>query len=156
MLNMELKKKKLRKLTPPDGMFTITDRLQENQLKNIQEERKEKKLNCDWKLNILNFSETDKYLSDFIFIQNRKKDVLVDSLLESNQTDFNSTIYNDSGSVYEFFEKYHKINDYLHKEKLSRITPSFNFIKGIKTNLIVPNPAGLVKRKGKLESIELK
>lgn len=148
---MELQRKHMRKLTPLRDSKTITDKLKETNIKQIQDERNETNKYVNWKISLYDFSDTSDLVSNFLFA--RKKEP---SLFDANQQDFGSTKYVDEGSVFEFYQKYHKINDYLHKGRLSKLSPSFNFIKGVKDNNIVPNPVGVVKRKGRLASLELK
>jgi len=153
----QLKKKKPQKLEPLKSMRTITDKFNENSLKNKREERDENKQISKWKINLYDYSNTIDLLKDFSFIQNSNhKQIDFKELYDSNQVDFNATKYVGNDSIGEFYSKYSKTLEYLHKDRLSKLTPSFNFIKAIRENHIIPNPVGIIKNKGKLGSIELK
>lgn len=150
---MELRKKQFRRLTPIKDSKSITDKINDNQnYLDRKEERENENKYLHWKLSLLDYSETQDLVSQFQFAPSKD----LQSIINSNQSDFNSTNYVDNSSVMEFYEKYHKINEYIHKGRLNKITPSFSFIQGIKENKIVPNPCGLIKRTGKLASIALK
>ena len=61
---------------------------------------------------------------------------------------FRSTRYSSQNSMKDFFTKFHEYTELTRKGTLTKITPSFAFIKSTQTNLIIPNPTGLLKRKG--------
>ena len=54
-----------------------------------------------------------------------------------------------------YYDKYSKFNVLNRKQPLETYTPSFAFIKGANDEMIVPNPLGLVKRKGEERKLEL-
>lgn len=63
---------------------------------------------------------------------------------------FNKTKYADQHSISQFFSKYHVFQDLKRKGVLTKekMTSSFSFIQASEKNLIVPNPTGLLRRKG--------
>ena len=64
------------------------------------------------------------------------------------QHDFNKTRYCEIGSFRVFYNKMHKDNEIFRKGGKDLQTPSFNFIRQSVKNRIVPNPIGVVRRKG--------
>ena len=149
--NYVLVKKKVKKLSPIKDQRTILDKLQETNIKSIQDQRNEKSKQFFKKIDIFDFSETSDLIKDFLFADVKKNT----SIYECNQVDFGETKYVGDDEVFNFYNKFHKTVEYQRKGRLSKLTPSFNFIIGTKANNIVPNPVGIVKRKGKLASIEL-
>lgn len=68
---------------------------------------------------------------------------------------FGSTHYNTTETMKDFYEKYQQFNELNRKQPLETYTPSFAFIKGANTELIVPNPLGLLKRRGDEHKLEM-
>ena len=61
---------------------------------------------------------------------------------------FTKTNYSDQLCMKDFFNKYQQFNNLNRKEPIKKITPSFAFIKTSNDEKIVPNPLGLLTRKG--------
>ena len=70
-------------------------------------------------------------------------------------TNFSKTVYADKDSFKVFYEKMRKEEEILRKGGNVK-TPSFNLIKGVKKYRIVPNPIGVVKKKGDSSILNLK
>ena len=69
--------------------------------------------------------------------------------------DFQKTRYSDPASFNIFFNKLHKDNEIFRKGANTLSTPSFNFVRNTIKYRIVPNPIGVVKRKGDISKVEL-
>ena len=61
---------------------------------------------------------------------------------------FAHTRYSSEESVNEFYEKFRKFKIIDNKEPIQKLTPALAFIKSCNKNNLIPNPLGLVKRKG--------
>ena len=68
---------------------------------------------------------------------------------------FKQTKYSSSESLNEFFDKYRKLRIIEHKSPILKLTPSLAFIKSCNKNRLIPNPLGLVKRKGDERTLDL-
>ena len=68
---------------------------------------------------------------------------------------FRNTIYSKETTKREFYEKYQQFSSLNRKQELKEFTPSFAFIKGSNQQMILPNPLGLIKRKGEEKKLEL-
>jgi hypothetical protein len=102
------------------------------------------------KIQIMNKDEVSNQINDFIFSrdpENRGK--------LSNENMFTKTRYANNNAFPSFFEKY-RMSDKLTRKGIAISTPSFNLIKSLKENYMVPNPVGLVKRDGIDSSMNLK
>ena len=71
------------------------------------------------------------------------------------QSDFNQTRYCEIGSFRVFYNKMHKDNELFRKGAKDLETPSFNFIRQSVKDRIVPNPIGVVRRKGENSKVDL-
>lgn len=69
---------------------------------------------------------------------------------------FGKTRYASSTSYSNFFAKYRSYGETSRKGLLKEVTPSYAFIKACKDHMLVPNPIGLVKRKGEENRVGLK
>jgi Ran GTPase-activating protein (RanGAP) involved in mRNA processing and transport len=98
-------------------------------------------------IEIIKSDEIDEMLKDFI-LKNR-----VD--YEHYNQAMNKTRYANKDSRKEFFEKFNKFAEITRKGYIKNNTPSFEFIKACKEHGVVPNPLGLIKRKGASNSIKL-
>ncbi len=74
-------------------------------------------------------------------------------LYENNE--FGKTRYSDPNSFKVFYNKLHKDNEIFRKGANTLSTPSFNFVRNTNKYKIVPNPIGVVKRKGDNSKVEL-
>ena len=61
---------------------------------------------------------------------------------------FNQTKYSSPESINDFYSKYRKYKLIDRKEPINQLTPSLAFIQSCNKEKIVPNPLGLLKRKG--------
>lgn len=61
---------------------------------------------------------------------------------------FGLTNYSSPTTIKEFFSKYQQYKTLNRKQPIQTYTPSFAFIKGANDEMIIPNPLGLLKRKG--------
>ena len=77
------------------------------------------------------------------------------STFEFSQNKFRETKYSDKDSFNLFYKKMHRISEYKRKGANNTLTPSFTFIKSSNENLIVPNPIGIVKKKGDPDIINI-
>ena len=69
--------------------------------------------------------------------------------------EFGKTRYSDPNSFKVFYNKLHKDNEIFRKGANTLSTPSFNFVRNTIKYKIVPNPIGVVKRKGDNSKVEL-
>ena len=126
---------------------------------NSDEEEKEKKL-ID-KRNLVKLLKSEKVnakLKDYIYpnrYTNTNSLRKSNSTLQFSQVKFHETKYSDKGSFNMFFKKVHKITEFQRKGANNTLTPSFTFIKSSNENLIVPNPIGIVKKKGDPDIINI-
>ena len=63
--------------------------------------------------------------------------------------EFNSTKYVSPSCMIEFYNKYSKYDSLYRKYPLKNTTPSWAFIQASNEEKIIPNPLGLLRRKGK-------
>ena len=68
---------------------------------------------------------------------------------------FGMTNYSSPTTIKDFFGKYQSFNTLNRKQPLTQYTPSFAFIQSANEEMIVPNPLGLLKRKGDDYKIEM-
>ena len=68
---------------------------------------------------------------------------------------FGMTNYSSPTTIKDFYKKYQSYNTLNRKQPLTQYTPSFAFIKSANEEMIVPNPLGLLKRKGDDYKIEM-
>ena len=68
---------------------------------------------------------------------------------------FNKTIYSEQSCMHDFFNKYSQFNTIYRKYFLNNCTPSLAFIKSSNDAKIIPNPLGLLKRKGDDKTLEM-
>ena len=61
---------------------------------------------------------------------------------------FRDTNYVEKSCMKEFFSKYQKFKILNRKQPISKITPSFAFIKASNEEKIIPNPLGILRRSG--------
>ncbi len=65
------------------------------------------------------------------------------------------TKYSSSESLNEFFDKFRKLRTIEHKNPTLKLTPALAFIKSCNKNRLIPNPLGLIKRKGNERTLDL-
>jgi len=97
-------------------------------------------------LELYNTEEIEKELNN---LKIAKKD---SSLYNPN---FSKTIYSDRNAFKVFFDKMHKEEEIIRKGGDVK-TPSFNLIHSTKKYRIVPNPIGVVKKRGEISKLNLK
>lgn len=142
---IKLRKKQLTKLSQPrDTRFGKIAN------SSISEEKNECIGCAKAQLSMLAYNQVKYSISDFQFTD------FDPALLESNQNEFGATIYADREAFLNFYLKYNKTREYVHKGQLSKLTPSFKFIESSNKQNIVPFPVGLVKRSGPKNLVELK
>jgi hypothetical protein len=83
-------------------------------------------------------------------------DKLKDRNFEKKKRLFKETKYSAPESYSDFFFKYKNFAEITRKGTLKKMTPSYGFIKATNEHMLVPNPIGLVKRKGEDHKINLK
>ena len=71
-------------------------------------------------------------------------------------TDFNTTRFSEAKAFKIFYSKMRKDNEIIRKGGSSIKTPSFNLIRAAKKYNVVPNPVGVVKRKGEINKMEMR
>jgi hypothetical protein len=130
-----------------------------NELK-LKEERKddpeEEKEDDDYetmklRIQMMNKDEVNNQINDFIF----SRDPESKKKITHNENVFNKTRYANQKAFPTFFDKY-KLSEKMIRKGISIETPSFNLIKSLNENHLVPNPVGLVKRNGIDSSMNLK
>lgn len=142
---LKLRKKQLGKLSQPRE--TKFSKVASN---SISEDKNEYIGCAKAQLSMLAYNQVKYSISDFQFTD------FDPQLLESNQNEFGSTIYADKESFLNFYLKYNKTREFIHKGQLSKLTPSFKFIESTNKQNIIPFPLGLVKRSGPKNLVELK
>ena len=104
-------------------------------------------------------TETKKYLDIYNYseIQNEMNN-LKSSYKQRNykSTDFNTTRFSEAKAFKIFYSKMRKDNEIIRKGGSSIKTPSFNLIRAAKKYNVVPNPVGVVKRKGEINKMEMR
>ena len=134
-----------------------------NNLKELNQEEFEKeqlakieKLKNPFKLTHL---ETKKYLELYNCDQIKEEE---QSLKSGNisknykSTDFNTTRFSEAKAFKIFYSKMRRDNEIIRKGGINLKTPSFNLIRATKKFNVVPNPVGIVKRKGEINKIEMR
>jgi hypothetical protein len=104
------------------------------------------------KIQMMNKDEVTNQINEFIFSRDPEAQ---GKRIGQNENMFAKTRYANPNSFANFFEKY-RISDKLVRKGISISTPSFNLIKSLKENFLVPNPVGLVKRDGADNTLHLK
>ena len=69
--------------------------------------------------------------------------------------DFDKTKFQETNSFNIFYQKYHKDKDIIRKGGKKHETPSFNLIRATKKFRVIPNPIGVVKKKGEENNLDL-
>ena len=129
-----------------------------NDMKNKEEQKlKEEKEDDDYetmkmKIKMIDKDEINKQLNSYIFVRDRDYKSYRMGNLDSI---FGKTRYSEENAFTQFYEKY-KYSEKMIKKGIDYQTPSFNFIKSVKSNKIIPNPVGILKRTGNENSLELK
>ena len=72
-----------------------------------------------------------------------------------SSADFQKTIFLDKDSFNVFYNKVHKDSEIYRKGGDELKTPSFNLIRATKEFRVVPNPIGVVKKKGEVSKLDL-
>ena len=99
-------------------------------------------------IKLFNSDNTDELLDDFILNDNRQ--------IYEDLNKFGKTQYVSMETHREFYTKYKNFSDITRKGVLKTMTPSFAFIKACNNQMLVPNPIGILKRKGNENQINLK
>ena len=104
-------------------------------------------------------TETRKYLD--LYNCDGMKENIQDLKNTQNQKnyksmDFNTTRYSDSKAFNIFYSKMRRDNEIIRKGGINLKTPSFNLIRAAKKFNVVPNPIGIVKRKGEINKMEMR
>ena len=89
------------------------------------------------------YTEIIEKIKDEMFPSKNKKRIFY-----KIKQNFKQTKYSSPESINEFFDKYKKLRIIEHKNPINQLTPALAFIKSCNKNNLIPNPLGLVKRKG--------
>jgi hypothetical protein len=136
-----------------DRLGIITSKLKkESNSEEILKNRDVKLQEIRWNVNLLQTKEVKKLNEDFLFNNSEK----FDKIIESKQTKFKETNYVEENCFKVFYNKLKSYNSMNYKGQIKYLTPSFDFITASKENNMIPYPNGLIKRKGLLNSLELK
>lgn len=131
----------------------ITTKLNnESNSEEISKNRSIKLQEIRWNVNLLQTKEVKKLNEDFLF----NNEINLNQLIESKQSKFKETNYVENSCFKVFYNKLSNYNSLNYKGQMKFSTPSFNFITASKENNMIPYPNGLIKRKGLLNSLELK
>ena len=68
---------------------------------------------------------------------------------------FSKTKYSSLTSIKDFYSKYRKFKNINNKEPIKKYTPSLAFINTCDKEKIIPNPLGLLKRKGEINILNM-
>jgi len=103
-------------------------------------------------IDILDYDEIYECFNEFHWVD---KDVDRDKFSNFNRL-FQKTNYVSSESIAEFYKKFHEIKDLQRKGILNKMTASYAFITATQEHLLIPNPDGLLKRKGDENALSFK
>lgn len=98
-------------------------------------------------VDVYNYDETYEMIQEFILKDRRD--------IDYNVEEFRKTRYVDNQSITDYFSKYKSFSEFQRKGLIKQMTPSFAFIKACNEQMLVPNPLGLIKRKGEDHRIKL-
>ena len=136
------------------------ERIQKKRILSIEEQEKErlKEIRTIKKPIKLTSLEKNKYLD--LYQCNEVKNnttELKKTYLNKNYSsdDFGKTKFLDKNSFNVFYNKVHKDNEIYRKGGEALKTPSFNLIRATKEFKVVPNPIGVVKKKGEESKLDL-
>ena len=107
--------------------------------------------NQNYKLKVMN-SDNNLYMLDHFLFRGKKS-----TMFYSNNIDnmFSRTNYSNSTSNNKFFTKYAMHREFVRKNVIKKETPTFTFIKEIKSKNRIPNPLGLIKKNGDERDLNL-
>ena len=98
-------------------------------------------------LDIYNTSELSQDIQNLKATYNQKN---------YRSSEFNNTKFSELKSYKIFYAKMRKDTEIIRKGGLGLMTPSFNFIRATKKFNAVPNPVGVVKRKGDIGKMDMR
>jgi Ran GTPase-activating protein (RanGAP) involved in mRNA processing and transport len=98
-------------------------------------------------IQVFNSDKTHDMISEFILNENRSI---------KDQAIFNKTKYSSIDSHETFYNKYKNFTNIKRKGLVQIKTPSFEYIKACNSGMLVPNPLGLISRKGNENQLFLK
>lgn len=141
-----------------------TQRKKSKKFSIIQEAGKEKKSKY-WELEKLD----EKVENDQMYLKALDSDSVWNSLenfafrgsknaifnINNFDTQFNRTSYANKNSFHDYYKKYTTHRELVRKNVIKKETPSFAFIREIKTSHKVPFPMGLLKKKGDENELSL-
>jgi hypothetical protein len=130
--------------------FSDLKKLEEMKLKEDFEEEDDYDT-MKMKIQMIDKDEISDQLDMYVFVEGNKRK----ERLEVVENTFTRTRYADMNAFSNFYEKF-KLSEKLIKKGIDYQTPSFNFISSIKTNKIIPNPVGLLKRSGNENTLSLR
>ena len=144
------KKLKLEQEKHPGKKISIsTGKLNEEEFKQIYQLRKGTSKNKEEMGNYLELYNCDGIEEDMMDLKGSKNQKIYKC------KDFMKTKFNDLKSFNVFYSKLKRDNEIIRKGGKSMKTPSFNLIRATKNFRVVPNPIGVVKRKGEASKLEL-
>ena len=130
--------------------LTLNQDLEKDQLEQIE------KLKHPFKLTDL---ETRKYLDIYDCDEIRENMQDLKSTVQQKiykSSEFTTTRFSDSRAYKIFYEKMRKDTEIIRKGGLNLITPSFNFIRATRKFNAVPNPVGIIKRRGEINKMDMR
>ena len=98
------------------------------------------------------------YGKDYSYLLEKIKDELDNNStikIRKRKEYFSKTKYSSLNSVKDFYSKYRKFKLINNKEPIKKFTPSLAFINTCNKEMIIPNPLGLVKRKGDINILNM-
>ena len=138
--------------------YTFKKKLNENKLKSGHSDDKSEELRKLEETVELTEIEQRKYLE--LYNTEEIEEELSKLKLEKKDyklynPNFSKTIYSDKNAFKVFFDKMHKEEEIIRKGGDVK-SPSFNLIHSTKKYRIVPNPIGVVKKRGEISKLNLK
>ena len=136
------------------------ERIRKKRVLSIEEQEKEriKEIRTIKKPIKLTSLENNKYLDLYACNEIKNNNLeLKKTYLNKNYScsDFGKTKFLDNNSFNVFYNKVHKDNEIFRKGGDQLKTPSFNLIRATKEFKVVPNPIGVVKKKGEESKLDL-
>ena len=145
---MDAEQKKVEEVTNERELSEQEKKIQRE--KEIQEIKESLKLTGDEEKKYLELYRCNELEDDMTDLKNSYKDHVYKTL------EFGQTRYVEPKAFKVFFKKMHKNEEIVRKGGIGIQTPSMNLIRATKKFRIVPNPIGVVKKKGEDRILDLK
>ena len=147
--SLMLKKIKNRQQIPLTSKSVSIGRIHTDSNELLEMEEEEKKLNLMNVKSLVKIYESNALnILDKIKEESKNPNVKFPVDKRYGFAQFENTNYVEKDCMKGFFNKYQKFKILNRKQPISKITPSFAFIKSSNEQKIIPNPLGLLRRNG--------